>query len=118
MAAAKRSESAPTFGTVEPPKRHRKGGFEVSNETATALFTALSSAEGDGWVGDNQAYQTMGKAQAASQRYRKALIEGKHVDNPKRCASRVWEVDEHFYFALRLRTDDEVAKLGKEENAS
>jgi hypothetical protein len=106
---------APSFGEVKPPKRHRKGAFQVSDETVDALFDALDKASADnnsdGWIGDNLTYPTMGKAQASSQRYRKALSESELVDNAKRIASRVWQDGDKYRFALRLRSDKEVEKL-------
>ena len=108
---------APSFGAVEPPKRVRKGSHVVTEEIANALMDALetSSQNGDGWTGDGQTYGSMGKAQAASQRYRRALLDNKIIDNAKRLASRVWQDGDVFRFALRLRSDEEVNKLGATE---
>lgn len=107
--AAKKENSSPAFGTVEPPRRRRKGGFTISDETVDALNAALveASANGDGFIGDNVAYATMGKAQAASQRYRRSLVDAKHIEDVKQVASRVWQDGDDYRFALRLRKPDE-----------
>lgn len=104
MPAAKKS--APTFGTVAPPKRQRKGGFEISDEVVSGLISALENANGD-WIGDGESYATMGKAQAASQRFRKALVENGTIGEVKDVASRVWQDGDVYHFALRMRNDSD-----------
>src|SRR5690348_16255707 len=105
---AAKSVPAPTFGAIKPPPRKRRSGAEVSPELLSALATALETANGD-WTGDGLEYPTLGKAQSASQRYRRLLVQDNAIADIKDVASRVWQDGDVYRMALRLRDESEVA---------
>lgn len=109
MAAKAKEAPAPSFGAVTPPRRRRRGGFEIAPEVVEAIKNELQTAPGEGWVSDNVTYETMGKAQAASHRYRTALVDDGYIDEVKQIASRVWQGDgdNEYMFAMRLREEGE-----------
>jgi hypothetical protein len=98
--------NAPVFGTIAPPPRRRKTKTTLPADVLTALAGAITSSD---WIGDASMFfdgdDGQKNASNEARLYRRDL--SRHMEIAERdVRTRVWETEDGWQFALRLREKD------------